>query len=87
MAKAYKDLNFAEKAIYHVRQAERYQERAEALEAQADERSGNSDVATVLLEKDGFLAGPYRRATGNRNGHQERAKMYSLIAILEKLDT
>ena len=84
MAKSYQQLTFAEKAAFHVKEAERYQAMAEVLEARADDLSANDRMTAYALTHDEDLAFPYRQATGNRNGHQQRAIMYSLIALLER---
>jgi|KBSSwiStaDraftv2_1062776.scaffolds.fasta_scaffold11571_20 hypothetical protein len=84
MAKTYPELSFAEKAIYHVRKAEEWQIRAEALEKIAGDRAADDELAALRLTRDKDLAFPYKQATGNRNGHQQRAIMYSLIALLER---
>ena len=84
MVKSYQQLTFAEKAAFHVKEAERYQAMAEVLEARADARSPNDQMTAHTLTHDEDLAFPYRQATGNRNGHQQRAIMYSLIALLER---
>jgi hypothetical protein len=84
MAKTYPELSFAEKAIYHVRKAEEWQAKAETLENIAGERTGDDQLAALLLTKDDSLAYPYRQATGNRNSHQQRVIMYSLLALVEK---
>jgi hypothetical protein len=85
MAKTYEQLGLAEKAFYHLREAERYQLRAEALEAKADRVSQSDQLAAHLLTHDPELAFPYRQATGNRNGHQQRAMMYGIMALLERV--
>ena len=84
MAKSYQQLTFAEKAAFHVKEAERWQAKAEALEAKADSMSPNDQMTAHLLTHDEDMAFPYRQATGNRNCHQQRAIMYSLIALLER---
>ena len=86
MAKTY-PASFADKAIYHVRKAEEYQTKAEVLENIAVERTGDDQLAALLLAKDDSLAFPYKQATGNLNGHQQRAIMYSLMALVEKAYT
>lgn len=87
MVKTYATMSFAEKAIYHTQKAEEYQRRAEFLEDAANDRSTNAEVAALLLAKDDRLAFPYKQATGSRNGHQQQAIMYGIVALLEKLST
>jgi hypothetical protein len=84
MAKTYPELSFMEKAIYHVRKAEEWQAKAERLENLADERTGDDQLSALRLVKDDDLAFPYRQATANRNSHQQRVIMYSLLALMEK---
>jgi hypothetical protein len=84
MTKEYDKLSYASKALYHVRKAEEYHARAEALERVAGDRAGDDQLAAYRLAHDEDLAFPYKQATGNRNGHQQRAIMYGIIALLEK---
>ena len=44
MAKSYQQLTFAEKAAFHVKEAERWQAMAEVLEARADALSPNDQM-------------------------------------------
>ena len=81
---AYAELSYLGKAMYHVRKAEEYQVQAERLEIIAGEHAGDDQLAAYFLARDESLAFPYKQATGNRNGHQQRAIMYSLIALLER---
>lgn len=81
---AYKELNYLGKAMYHVRQAEEYQAKAEALEKIAMDLTNDDKLAAYQLTHSEALAFPYKQATGTRNGHQQRAIMYSLIALLER---
>jgi hypothetical protein len=84
MSEVYDKLNYLGKAMYHVRKAEEYQVRAEALEKIAGDRARDDQLASYRLAHDEDLAFPYKQATGNRNGHQQRAIMYSLMALLER---
>lgn len=82
----YEELDYASKAIYHVRKAEEYQVKAEALENWADATGSNPELAAQLLAdpdktRQALL---YKQAVGTRNGHQQRAIMYSLIALLQR---
>lgn len=85
----YDELDYAAKAIYHVKKAEDYQRQAEQLENWADENGSNPELAAQLLSDPHKTRAAYRYkvAVGSRNGHQQRAIMYSLIALLEKLST
>lgn len=82
----YDDLDYAAKAIYHVKKAEDYQRQAERLENWADEHGGNPELAAQLLSDPHKTRAAYRYkvAVGTRNGHQQRAIMYSLIALLQR---
>jgi hypothetical protein len=83
MTKSYESMTFAEKALFHVTEAERYQKKAEELEEAAGLRgSDDPQLAAYLLMKDDNFAFPYRQATGNRNGHQQRAIMYGILALV-----
>lgn len=84
MSTSYEQLDFVAKAIYHIRKAEEYQSQAEKLELVAGKHSKNDQMAAHLLSKDEVLAFPYRQATGNRNGHQQRAIMYGIMALVKK---
>ncbi len=84
MDKVYDELNFAGKALYHVRKAEKYQAKAESLEKIAMDQTNDDQLASYQLTHSETLAFPYKQATGNRNGHQQRAIMYSLMALVEK---
>lgn len=85
MDEAYEQMTFAEKAIYHAIKAEQYQQEAEALENWADANSGNKELASRLLADpyDNSRAFQYKQITGNRNGHQQRAIMYGIAALVE----
>lgn len=85
----YEELDYAAKAIYHVTRAEEFQRKAESLEKWADAAGGTPEMAALLLSDPHKTREAYRYkvAVGNRNGHQRRAVMYSLIALLEKLST
>lgn len=85
MAK-YEELDYAAKAIYHVTRAEEFQLKAESLEKWADEAGGTPEMAALLLSDPHKTREAYRYkvAVGNRNGHQQRAIMYSLIALLQR---
>jgi len=88
MAREYYDqLNFAGKALYHVRKAEEYQIKAESLEKIAMDMTNDDQLASYQLTHSETLAFPYKQATGTRNGHQQRAIMYSLMALVEKAYT
>lgn len=85
----YEDLSYAAKAVYHVKKAEEYQAKVEALEDWADANGSNPELAAMLLSdpnknREALL---YKQAVGTRNGHEQRAIMYSLVALLEKLST
>jgi hypothetical protein len=86
MTQPYEQMTFVEKAIYHTRKAEEYQRQAEVLENWADANSGNPELAAELLADPykNRQAFQYKQATGNRNGHQQRAIMYGIIALLER---
>jgi hypothetical protein len=84
MDKSYQQLTFAEKAFFHVHRAEEFQAKAEAIEALANNRAANAQLTAHLLTHDEDLAFPYRQATGTRNGHQQRAIMYGIAALLEE---
>ena len=75
MTKSYRELDFAGKAVYHIRKAEEWQVKAEALEKTAGDRSPNDQMTAHLLTHDEDLAFPYKQATGNRNAHQQQAIM------------
>jgi len=74
---------YREAAEHHVAEAQKWQAIASSLEARAAEHAGNDEVAALLLAKDEALAFAYKRATGNRNGHQQQAIMYGIMALLE----
>lgn len=86
MKKTYKTMTFAEKAVHHVHWAEHYQQKAEQLERIASE-CRNDQQAAYMLNHSETMAFPYKQVTGNRNGHQQRAIMYGIVALLEKLST
>jgi len=84
MGKEYDELSYLGKAMYHVRKAEEYQAKAESLEKIAMDQTNDDQLAAYQLTHSETLAYPYKQATGTRNGHQQRAIMYSLIALLER---
>ena len=85
MTTPYEQMNFRERAMYHVAQAENDQAVATILENKAKARGGNAQMASYLLAHDQELAFPYKQATGNRNAHQQQAIMYGIMAMLERL--
>ena len=84
MTKTYEEMDFTDRAFYHAAKADEYQVRAESLEKIAMDRTNDDQLAAYQLTHSEILAFPYKQATGNRNGHQQRAIMYSLLALLER---
>ena len=88
MSKTYEQMTFAEKAIYHTNKAEEYQKKAEVLEDWAKANAGTPEMASLLLSdphknREAFL---YKQATSTRNGHQQRAMMYGIAALVQEAE-
>lgn len=86
MSTSYEQMSYAEKAIYHTNKAEEYQKKAEALEDWATANSANPELASLLLSdpNKNHQAFLYKQATSTRNGHEQRAMMYGIAALMER---
>jgi hypothetical protein len=80
-----------EKALHHLKEAERWNARVNALETWAEREIGPRPQTTELFlyrmrQQLDTVSHEYAAAVGNRNTQIQMATMYGIMALLEEAD-